>query len=187
MRPAGRPDERFLLPDTAIVMGEALLLAVSAFAHQDATQRALRRLKYGGAARLARPLARAALPAFRSLLAVAGPLPLVPVPVHPARRRERGYNQAGLIAEELGRLTELPVRDLLVRVRPTTKQHRLDRPGRLRNLAGAFILRPGAQPPPALIVVDDILTTSATLESCARVLRAADAQLVYGFAIAREI
>lgn len=187
MGPAGRTDERFFLPDAGTVVGEALLLAVSALAHRHATQRALRRLKYGGAARLAGPLARAAVPAFRSLLAVAGPLPLVPVPVHPARGRERGYNQAGLIAGELGRLTELPVLDLLVRVRPTTKQHRLDRPGRLRNLAGAFILRPGARPPPALIVVDDILTTSATLESCARVLRAAGAQRIYGFAIAREI
>ena len=67
------------------------------------------------------------------------------------------------------------------------RQHGLGRTARLHNLRGAFTLRHEARPPPAVILVDDILTTSATLEACAVVLRAAGATSVYGFAIAREV
>jgi len=177
----------FVQADPSIVVGEALTLAVSAFRYEAAVRNALQRLKYGASARLARPLAIAALPAFRSLLEVSGPLPIVPVPVHPERRRERGYNQAALLASWLGRSAGLPVIEALVRGRATTKQHRLDRAGRLRNLRGAFRLAEGARPAPSVIVVDDILTTSATLEACAGVLRDAGCRAVYGFSVAREV
>ena len=118
---------------------------------------------------------------------MSGRLPIVPVPVHPDRRRERGYNQAALLAGWLGRSAGLPVTEALVRGRATTRQHRLDRAGRLRNLRDAFRLAEGARPPPSVIVVDDILTTSATLEACAGVLRDAGCRAVYGFAVAREV
>jgi ComF family protein len=177
----------FVQSDPGIVVGEALIVAIAAFRYETALRGALQRLKYGGAARLAQPLATAALPAFRRLLDVAGALPLVPVPIHPERRRERGYNQAALLAQTLARATRLPMLELLVRKRATTKQHRLDRNGRLRNLRGAFGVVSGARPPPAVILVDDILTTSATLEACAAVLHAAGAEEVFGFAIAREV
>ena len=168
-------------------MGEALTLALAAFRYEAAVRAALQRLKYGASARLARPLALAARPAFERLLSVSGQLPLVPVPVHPERRRERGYNQAALLANWLGGSAGLPTCELLVRTRATTKQHRLDRAGRLRNLRGAFRLVEGARLPPGVILVDDILTTSATLEACATVLRDAGCATVYGFALAREV
>jgi ComF family protein len=187
LRPPMRPDDRFFAADAGVVLGDALELAVAAFAYEGVVRRALQRLKYIGAARVAAALAEAALPAFAPLVRVSGRASFVPVPVHIARRRERGYNQAALLAVELARLTHLPVTDVLLRPHPTTKQHRLDRAGRLRNLRGAFTLREDARPPPALIVVDDILTTSATLEACASVLRAGGAEHVYGFAIAREV
>ncbi len=177
----------FVQADPGVVVGESLTLAMSAFRYEAAIRNALQRLKYGASARLARPLAIAALPGFRRLLTVSGPLPIVPVPVHPDRRRERGYNQAALLASWLGRSAGLPVRDILVRGHATTKQHRLDRAGRLRNLRGAFRLADAARPPPSVIVVDDILTTSATLEACAGVLRDGGCRQVYGFAIAREV
>ena len=178
----------FLHADPSVVVGEALTLAVAAFRYEAAVRGALQRLKYGSSARMARPLALDALPAFRRLLEVSGPLPIVPVPVHPDRRRERGYNQAALLAGWLGRAALLPVADVLMRGRATTKQHHLDRAGRLRNLRGAFHLADGvARPPPAAILVDDILTTSATLEACAGVLRDAGCREVYGFAVAREV
>lgn len=177
----------FVQADPAIVVGEALTLAIAAFRYEGALRRALQRLKYGGGGRLAGPLAASAEPALRRLLDVCGPLPLVPVPVHVARQRERGYNQAELIAQALGSRVGLPVMDLLRRPRATTKQHRLDRAGRLRNLRGAFAMAPGIRPAPEVIVVDDILTTSATLEACASVLLAAGATTVYGFALAREV
>ena len=136
---------------------------------------------------MARPLAEAAAPILRRLVVISGSPALVPVPVHAERRRERGYNQAELLALELARLTSLSMRDLLARRQATTMQHRLDRAGRLRNLRDAFAVRHEARPPPVVILIDDILTTSATLEACASVLRLAGTLHVYGFAIAREV
>ncbi|MGH2428511.1 MAG: ComF family protein [Candidatus Limnocylindria bacterium] len=150
-------------------------------------RRALQRLKYGGASRLAGPLAAAALPRLRLLLRVSGAVPLIPVPVHLERRRQRGYNQAELLARAIGETAGLPVVQPLVRARATTMQHRLDRAGRLHNLRGAFGAARGARAPPVAILVDDILTTSATLEACASVLIESGAERVYGFAIGREV
>ena len=107
--------------------------------------------------------------------------------MHAARERQRGYNQAALLARALVAEAGLPVRDLLERRRATVRQHGLGKAARLHNLRGAFALRRGEDSPPRLILVDDILTTSATLEACAGVLRAAGAASVYGFAIAREV
>jgi ComF family protein len=186
-RPATAPADRFAAPDPAMVVGEALVLAIAAFEHTGPLRRALQRLKYGGAARLAPLLARAALPTLKAITTLSGPAPLVPVPVHPARRRQRGYNQAELLARALGRETGLPVLDLLVRHRATARQHGLGRAARLHNLRGALALRRDAQPPSVVILVDDILTTSATLEACAEVLRRHHCDRVFGLAVAREV
>ena len=108
------------------------------------SRRALAALKYAGASRMAPILARAAEPALRELLALTGPATLVPVPVHVERRRARGYNQAELLAPP-ARTADWGCRssDPLVRARPTTKQHRLNRAARLQNLRGAFVMRAG--------------------------------------------
>ncbi len=186
-RAASTPDDRFVASDPGTMVGDALELAIAAFAHGGTLRRALQRLKYGGSGRIAVPLAQAAAPALEALKGVCGPLPLVPVPVHEARRRQRGYNQAALLADALAIEAGLPVLDILERRRATARQHGLGKAARLHNLRGAFAPREGARIPPHLILVDDILTTSATLESCAQVLRAAGAAAVYGFAIAREV
>jgi len=187
LRPAGADADRFAAADPGIVVGDAMELAMAAFIHEGTLRRVLQRLKYGGAGRLATPLARASVPALRALVAQTGPAPLVPVPVHAARRRQRGYNQAELLATELGRLAGLPVLDLLLRHRPTTRQHDLGRAARLHNLRGALGVRSAAQAPDVAILVDDILTTSATLEACAETLRRHSVSRVFGFAVAREV
>lgn len=187
LRPASSGVDRFLASDSGFVVGESLEVARAAFVYEGPMRRALSRLKYGGAARLARPLAESAAPMLPGLLALADVTALVPVPVHADRLRQRGYNQAALLAERLARAVRLPLADVLVRRRPTTQQHRLDRVARLRNLRGAFAVAPGRQPPSTVVLVDDILTTAATLEACATVLLAAGAERVLGFAIAREI
>jgi len=192
LRRLGSAADQFLAPDPSLVVGDALILGLAAFAHREAAQRILRRLKYGGGRRLAGPLAEMALPALSRLLAVTGPATLVPVPLHRSRQRDRGYNQAELLATELGRRADLTVWPALVRRRATQRQHGLDRATRVRNLRQAMAL--SAVPPPddiqeggAVVLVDDILTTGATLEACAVILHAAGIQAVYGFAVAREV
>lgn len=188
LRPARSPADRFAAADPGIVMGEALELAIAAFVHEGAMRRALQRLKYGGAARLAAPLAREALPALADLLAlVPGGAVLVPVPVHPVRRRQRGYNQAALLARELGARAGVPVEEILIRTRETARQHGLSRAARLHNLRGAFDAQRAPPPGATVVLVDDILTTAATLEACAEVLRSRGAARVLGFAVAREV
>ncbi|CAN5299210.1 phosphoribosyltransferase family protein [soil metagenome] len=176
-----RPADRFLASDGGIVVGEALTMAMAAFAYEGPMRRALAALKYGGASRLAPILAWAATPALGNLLAITGRAVLVPVPLHRERQRARGYNQSELIARRLG----TPMALALERVRPTTKQHRLNRAARLANLRGAF--RASGVVPLTAILVDDIITTTATLEACASVLRHAGCSAVYGFALAREV
>lgn len=187
LRPPSLPADRFVAADAGVVIGTHLALGVGAFAYEGPLRRALAQLKYEGAGRVASTLARACLPSFRTLVGVAGPAVLAPVPVHVERLRSRGYNQAGLIANELGRATGLPVRNLLVRARSTARQHRLDRTGRFHNLRGAIAVTPGATTPRSVIVVDDIITTSATLDACAAVLLEAGCEVVYGYAVAREV
>ena len=182
-----RAADRFVAPDAGIVIGEALILGLAAFAYAGPMRRALAALKYTGVSRQAPILARASLPALAALTAISGPAALVPVPIHLERRRERGYNQAELIARELALVTGLRSATVLERVKPTTKQHRLDRAARLANLRGAFALIQDVPVPPTAILVDDIITTTATLEACASVLRDGGCEAVYGFAVAREV
>lgn len=185
--PPSRPEDRFVAPDAGMVIGDAVLVAAAAFAHGGSVRRALAALKYDGASRLAPILATAAAPTLEPLLAVTGPATLVPVPVHRERLRARGYNQAELLARELAVVARRPMADLLVRTRPTTKQHRLDRAARLANLRRAFAVRPSRRAPATVVLVDDIVTTTATLEACASVLVEAGAREVYGLAVAREV
>ncbi len=177
--------DRFLVADAGMVVGERLHLAVAAFAYSGPMRRALAALKYTGVSRLAPVLAEQSSPRLRELAAIAGPATLVPVPVHLDRLRERGYNQAALLAEALGSSAGIAVHETLARVRRTTKQHRLNRAARLRNLRDAFVAV--HRPPETAILVDDIITTTATLEACAGVLIGAGCHAVYGFAIAREL
>jgi ComF family protein len=187
LRPPASPSDRFLAADPGVVIGEALEVGLAAFAYEGPLRRALASLKYGGAAKLAAPLATHARDRLAALDGLAAGAMLVPVPVHSQRLRQRGYNQAALLAAALAQRTRLPMADVLMRERATTQQHRLDRAARLRNLRDAFALRPGARPPRVAILVDDILTTSATLEACAGVLRGAGTGRVLGFAMAREV
>jgi ComF family protein len=185
LRPPADHEDRFVAPDASVIVGEVLLVAMAAFAYEGPMRRALAALKYSGASRLAPILADLAIPTLDRLLDVAGGATLVPIPVHRERLVDRGYNQAALLADAMARRRRLRVAPLLQRVRPTTKQHRLNRVARLANLRGAFAARSAA--PPVVILVDDIITTTATLEACAVVLRDAGSDAVYGIGVAREV
>jgi len=184
-RPPGSARDRFVAPDPAVVIGGRLMVAIAAFGYAGRLRRVMHRLKYTGASRVAGPLAACAAPALHRLMNISGEATLVPVPVGEARRRRRGYNQAALIARALARQCGVGVAEPLARSRETRAQHRLDRAARSRNLRGAFAAHRPV--PKDVILVDDILTTGATLDACAEVLLAAGARSVYGFAIAREV
>ncbi len=145
---------------------------------------AVHRLKYHSRQRMARPLG--ALLADHLHI---HPLPcdaLVPVPLHPHRLAERGFNQAELLAREVARATGLPLLvGPLVRIRATRQQALLDTSGRIANVADAFVWR-GPPPPACVALVDDVLTTGATVNACAQALRASGARDVYALALARS-
>jgi ComF family protein len=111
---------------------------------------------------------------------------IVPVPLHPARQRERGFNQASLLAELLSARTSIPVKPLLERTRYTTTQTALDRSERMENLHNAFRLRKNADVRGLrVLLVDDVLTTGSTLNECARVLKRAGVFSIHATTAAR--
>jgi len=111
---------------------------------------------------------------------------LVPVPLHGVRRRERGFNQSAEIAGWLGEKVGIGVEEGLVRIQPTPPQARLRRAERLRNLRGALALAPGFDPRGRrLLLCDDVFTTGATADACARVLKQAGAEEVAALTVAR--
>ncbi|MEI7036862.1 ComF family protein [Fulvimonas yonginensis] len=114
------------------------------------------------------------------------PALILPVPLHRARLRQRGYNQALELARPLGRTLGVPVRhDLLLRRRATAAQTELDAAARRRNVRGAFALREDMALPSHVALLDDVMTTGATLAECARVLRRAGVARVEVWALAR--
>jgi ComF family protein len=149
------------------------------------TRRALHALKYDGERRLA-PHLGAAVARRWGRAGVAGDA-LVPVPASPDRVRERGYDQAALIATAAARRLSLPVLRALERTRATAAQFDLDRAGRASNLGGAFRAVGGVPISGRWIVlVDDVVTTGATLAACATALLDAGAAAVSAITVARE-
>jgi ComF family protein len=114
---------------------------------------------------------------------------VVPVPLHAARFRERGYNQAELIARPLARLLGLPFRSyLLVRTKPRPDKLKLSTRERWTTVRGAYAAREGTQVDKLrVLLVDDVFTTGATLDACSRALRKARAVRVAGLTVARVL
>jgi ComF family protein len=111
---------------------------------------------------------------------------IVPVPLHPAKERERGFNQAALLAELMAERMSLQIKPVLERVRYTTTQTAFDREERMENLRNAFRLRKKADVRHLrVLLIDDVLTTGSTLSECARVLRRAGAVSIHAATAAR--
>lgn len=114
---------------------------------------------------------------------------LVPVPLHPQRLREREYNQALLLSDVLGRRLQLEViPDGLERIRETPPQTGLSLEDRRRNVRRAFVAkRPKLIENHPVLLIDDVLTTGATVNECARALKRAGAKAVYVLTVARTV
>ena len=148
---------------------------------------ALHALKYGGERRLAEPLG-AALARGWARTGVGGEL-VTHVPVHAERARQRGYDQAKLIARVVARQLGLPFASLLERRRATIAQFDLDRRHRAANVRDAFGVTMQARSSVDgrwVLLVDDVVTTGSTLAACAEALEAAGALAVSGITVARE-
>lgn len=154
----------------------------------------IHRFKYLRRIHLARDLGRLAAEALtdpRLLEAKREGWPLVPVPLHRSRERHRHFNQAAEIARAISRISDLPFLPALKRIRKTGSQTRLTRPQRQKNLKKAFALSRRGQTwlrddgSRAVILVDDVLTTGATADACARVLRKAGVEEVVVIAVMR--
>lgn len=120
------------------------------------------------------------------------PLPadvIMPVPLHPRRLRERGYNQSALLAEELGKRAGIPVMENgLLRAKYTPPQARSsDSAQRLANVQGAFLYRGEPLHGRHVLLIDDVCTTGATLEACATPLKTREAASVWALTVAREV
>lgn len=111
---------------------------------------------------------------------------IVSVPLHPRRIKERGFNQAELIAKALGQMTGWPVRHFLKRQRYTRPQTQLNEKQRVVNLTDAFaVVNKTSGPPSAAILIDDVLTTGTTISECARVLRTINVKKVFACTLAK--
>ena len=188
------------LPEPAPACGRCLHqpppfdACTAVFRYEPPVDRLLQRLKYGGdlaagallAALMRERLAACCDSGARDPIATAhAPADaLVPVPLHPGRLGARGYNQALELARPLARAFAVPLRaDLLARTRRTAAQTELDADARRANVRGAFVAT--AAVPGRVVLVDDTMTTGATLAACASALRAAGARQVTLWVAAR--
>ncbi len=155
------------------------------FSYQGDLKKSLYRLKYEGKKEYGRifgeEMARELGPWIRQRRITR----IVPIPLHAARQRERGYNQAAIPARELGRLLGIPVEeDLLARLKPTAPQKTLTGYERRKNLAGAFLLTGKIRPGERILLVDDIYTTGSTVDAASACLKEGGDCRIYVLAVA---
>jgi ComF family protein len=159
----------------------------SPFRFEETVRKAVHQLKYQNLRAIAPRLADLLADYLRS-----NPLPgevLAYVPLHPRRLRERGYNQSELLAKELSSRISLPlIEGCLIRVKQARPQVKaVDVEERRRNVSDAFACRDDRVRGKQIILVDDVCTSGATLESCAVALKRGGAMSVWGLTLAREI
>jgi ComF family protein len=156
--------------------------------HQDALRRAVVRLKFHRKVALVEPLGALLAEELARVQAQWNPDLLLPVPMHWRRQWERGFNQAELLAEEVGRWSGIEVQHALVRRKLTDPQVGLSGHRRRKNLIGAFAPNPrypvmGKR----VVLVDDVRTTGGTVSECAATLRQAGAAQVYALSVTYDV
>lgn len=145
----------------------------------DSAAESIYRFKYGGRREYAAFFGEQIADYLGDYIRAMHPDALVPVPLHRRRKAVRGYNQAALLAEEVGRRMDIPVyHDLLVRVRNTAPQKKLNPAERQNNLKRAFNIPENDVKLKTILVFDDIYTTGATIDEAARALKAAGAERI---------
>ncbi len=153
----------------------------------DPLKEIIHQFKYCGHLSLARPLGRHLQAVYHSFPAALRSDVIIPVPLHKARERERGFNQAAELAKQLSGLTRIPFQPgWFVRTRPTEVQAGLSRRQRRMNLKGAFqVSRRAVLANRDILLLDDVFTTGATLNECATILKRSGCRRVNVLTIAR--
>lgn len=160
---------------------------ISIFDYNEHTQSLIRNIKYNGKRALAADLAgyHPGLSSLNSNVDI-----IIPVPLHWTRLRKRGYNQAEWFAKGISSITKIPIAgDVVYRVRSTGTQTKLDKSERNTNIRDAFALRKTAESRVAgkrVLLVDDVITTGATITECANSIIAAGCESVTVMSIARD-
>ncbi|MFB0558991.1 MAG: ComF family protein [Dehalococcoidales bacterium] len=183
----GKPQPSGILCPSCVGWGARIDGIRSPFRFDGVIRQAIYQLKYKNLRALAATLAK-----FLGDYLGTNPVPgevLVPVPLHRKRLRERGYNQSGLLAQELSKLTGLYVADkCLIRQRHALPQARTSTVDERRsNVAEAFTCCDRRLQDKQVLLIDDVSTSGATLDACAAALKAAGAASVWGLVLAREI
>lgn len=172
--------------DTCVAAGPALAATLAACCYAHPVDALVRQLKFDGRLPVARALGSLLLARVRQRQGMPLPAALVPVPLHPARERERGYNQSARIAVPVARALGIPLHARAVqRCVATRAQSRMDLAQRQQNLADAF--RVVAPLPPHVAIIDDVVTSGSTLRALADTLAAAGVTRVEAWVVARTL
>ena len=159
---------------------------ISCFDYDGEIKRLMHTLKYGGGKYLAKPLASFMINKFNE--AKFDVDFIVPVPVGPKRGKERGYNQAALLAREVSAGTGIEYADILERIKDTPTQAKLTQVERRHNLDGAFVVTDKDKVKgKSILIIDDIMTTGSTCDEIAKILLKAKAKAVFVLTLAHTI
>ncbi|MDD3214344.1 MAG: phosphoribosyltransferase family protein [Eubacteriales bacterium] len=184
LRQSAYPEKRMPAP-----VGECVSFAASAFAYRDAAAALVKALKFSSDRTAALPLAERMAGVYAACPALREAQLCIAVPVHPKRLRQRGYNQAEILACAFSEITGVPITgNVLLRIHHKHSQVGQGREARRLNIAGAFAVSRKGAPLIAgrqVLLIDDVLTTGATVEECARELLLAGAENVLVLTAAR--
>ena len=150
------------------------------FSYDDVMRRSISMFKYHNRREYAKVYAAEMYRQHRRLIEQLSPEVILPVPVHWKKKRQRGFNQAELVAKELGKLTGISVdAKYLVRKEKTTPQRELNRLQRKEDLKEAFALRKNGKHYDKVLLIDDIYTTGATIDAISEKLRENQTKTIY--------
>lgn len=160
--------------DSNIAQGRSLWI------HQDPVPGAVYRFKYHNKRSYGRLFAEEMAECYGKWIASKGIEVIIPVPLHPSKKRKRGFNQAEILAGILAEATGIPIQtDVLFRIKKSRPQKMLDPQERRENLKGAFAVSKRWKPCRNVLLIDDIYTTGSTIERCAGMLKKAGAENVW--------
>ncbi len=153
---------------------------IAAFSYSDVMKDSMYAFKYNNRREYAGYYSQCIVSTYGHIINSWKPQVLIPVPLHRSKQRKRGYNQAEVLAKGIGSLMKIPVDNgVITRVKRTTPQKELNDRERYNNLENAFQILPDSVKYKNIILVDDIYTTGATIDACARILAAYGAENIY--------